>query len=102
MKSFSIHLASALLFFASFISVYCDKIRYDNYILYSVKASNEEQLNALRELENLQDGTLFMNSPSIQQQSVEFIVPPEKIAAVNELCQRLNIKYHIQNENFQR
>lgn len=79
-----------------------DKARFDNYRVYSVDVKNDEQLQVLKELENHQDGLLFLVPPIDNQTRIEIVVPPHKFADISELCEKHHMKHEIQIENLQR
>lgn len=83
-------------------AIYCEKARFDNYRVYSIVVDNNEQLQALQELENSPNGLLFIVPPMHNQTSVEIIVPPHKFADISELCETFNMRKELKVENLQR
>lgn len=79
-----------------------EKARFDNYRVYSIEIKTEEQLQVLQQLENHQDGLLFLTSPIAIPMRVELVVPPHKFADIFELCEKYSIKNEIQIENLQK
>lgn len=97
MKTFTISLL-----FASFLITYGEKARFDNYLVYSVKITNESQLKLLQELESHQNGILFMKMPIAVGQTVEIIVPPHEFAKISELFDEYEIKSWLKIKNLQK
>lgn len=89
-------------FLVSLSVVIGDKARFDNYRVYSVEIQNAEQLQVLLELEDVQNGLLFLIPPSVNQTNVEIVVPPHKFADISELCQKYTMENEIKIENLQR
>lgn len=79
-----------------------EKARFDNYRVYSIEVENDEQLQVLNELENQQDGLLFLAPPTAKQTFVELIVPPHKFADISELCEKYHMKSDKKIDNLQR
>lgn len=79
-----------------------ERARFDNYRVYSIEVETEEQLQVLQQLENHQDGLLFLISPIAVPMRIEIIVPPHKFADIFELCEKYGIKNEIQIENLQK
>lgn len=79
-----------------------EKARFDNYRVYSIEIKNEEQLKVLQQIENHQDGLLFLIPPMMVAMRVEIVVPPHKFADISELCEKYGIKNEIQIENLQK
>lgn len=96
MKSFVV-----AIFIACFVVAFGEKVRFDNYRVYSVNVTNEKQLKALHELEESSDGTTFLESPTSVGQAAELLVPPHKFADIAELFDAYDIKNHIKTRNLQ-
>lgn len=79
-----------------------EKARFDNYRIYSIGVENDEQLQVLQNLESHQDSIQFIMPPTVNQTSVEVIVPPHKFADFSELCDKYQMKNQIKIENLQR
>lgn len=79
-----------------------EKARFDNYRVYLIEVENDEQLQVLQKLESHQDSLQFIMPPTINQTSVEVIVPPHKFADFSELCDKYQMKNEIKIENLQR
>lgn len=86
----------------SFKVIIADKARFDNYRVYSIEVENDEQLEVLQELENYQDGIIFLTPPTVIQTRIEIVVPPHKFADISELCEKHQMKFEIKVENLQR
>lgn len=99
MKILIVNLVRFLFFFSHFLSVYCEKYRYDNHYVYSIKAK-KDQIDILNKLEN-SNGILYMNDLSIHQ-PFEIVVEPEEVANVTRLFREFDIDYKIQTKNLQR
>lgn len=95
MKSLAVAILAAF-----FIVAFGEKIRFDNYRVYSVSIKNEEQLNVLRELQVYPDGISFRVMPTTVGQTVEIVVPPHKFADISELFSEFNNQ--IKTENIQK
>lgn len=92
--------------FAVFVScfwqfVFCERVQYDNYRLYSVHIEIPEQLNVLHELGIHSDGIRFQAVPTGVGQIVDLIVAPHKIADAFELFKRYEIKNRLKSDNLQ-
>lgn len=96
MKSFL-----AAIFVVIFVGAYGEKVRFDNYRVYSVNVENGEQLKVLRELEAYPDGTIFLDYPTVVGQTVDMIVPPHKFADIAETFEAFKFKNHIKTHNLQ-
>lgn len=79
-----------------------EKARFDNYRVYSIEVETDEQLKVLKEIENQQDGLLFLMPPTATQTFVELIVPPHKFADISELCEKFQMKNDLKIDNLQR
>lgn len=80
----------------------CDKARFDNYRIYSVKIETEEQLKLLQEFANFQTEVVFLEPPTVIGISVEILVPPHKFADMSDLFQTYGLKAEIKVNNLQR
>lgn len=79
-----------------------EKARFDNYRVYSIEVENDDQLQVLKELENQQNGLLFLMPPTINQTFVELVVPPHKFAEFFELCEKFHMQNNLKIDNLQR
>lgn len=96
MKSFVL-----AIFVACFVGAFGERVRFDNYRVYSVNVQNEEQLKVLRELEAYPDGTIFLDYPTIVGQTVDIIVPPHKFADITEMFKTFGFANSIKTRNLQ-
>lgn len=78
-----------------------ERVRYDNFRIYSLNVTNEMQLKALQELEDPFERTKFLEPPTSVGQVADLLVPPHKIADVAEFFAAHNIENHIKTENLQ-
>lgn len=91
-----------LIIFLSFsIVVFGEKIRYDNYRVYSIKVENEKQLKLLQDLKNFRDGILFMEDPISLHRTIDIVVPPHKCTNISDLFESYGMKNQIKIENLQ-
>lgn len=90
------------IFVASFVAVFGEQARYDNYRVYSIKVENEEQLNALHDLETIRDGISFLETPHAVDQTAEIVVPPHKLADISDLLESFQMKFHIKTKDMQK
>lgn len=90
------------IFVASFVAVFGEQARYDNYRVYSIKVENDEQLKALHDLESFRDGVSFMETPHAVGQTAEIIVPPHKLADISDLLETFEMKSHIKTKDMQK
>ncbi|XP_031623765.1 zinc carboxypeptidase-like [Contarinia nasturtii] len=95
-------LLTLVVIFASFYMAFCEKARFDNYRVYSMIVENEEQLRILQELENHRDGIEFLESPNSIGDFTELIVPPHKLADINDLFEKYEIKSLAKSNNLQK
>lgn len=83
------------------IGIYCDKVSYENYRVYSVRLENESQAKILEAFESWHDDLIFLTSPSTQI-ATDIIVPPQKLAAINAFLSRYALDFEIKTENLQK
>jgi len=81
-------------------TVVCEKVRYDNYRVYSLKVDTPAQLSILQHLESVSNGTIFLDGP-ILSQNATLVVPPHKLADIAELLSEHRIENEVQWENLQ-
>lgn len=96
---------SMILFTVVLISlgtIVAEKARFDNYRVYSIEITTAEQLKVLQQLENHQDGLLFLIPPMAVPMRVEVLVPPHKFADISESCEEHGLKNEIKIENLQK
>lgn len=91
-----------LTIFLSFsIVIFGEKIRYDNYRIYSIKVENEKQLKLLQDLNHFRNGILFMEAPISLHRTIDIVVPPHKCTNISDLFETYEIKNEIKIENLQ-
>lgn len=87
---------------SSFLVVCGEKIRYDDYRVYSITIENNKQLKALRNLEQISDGISLIETPAAPHQMAELIVSPQKLPFIAEFFEFNKLKHHIQIRNLQK
>lgn len=88
--------------FAGFVGSFGEKVRFDNYRVYSIEIENEQQLKVLKKFGDGLDGISFLLTPSGPQQMAEIIVPPHKFADIAVLFEALKLKNHVKVSNLQK
>lgn len=78
-----------------------EKLRYDNYRVYSLDVANEHQLKVLNGLEAYPDGIVFLEPPTVVGQIAELLVPPQNFTDVAGLFETFDIQNRIKTSNFQ-
>lgn len=96
------HSLKLVAFFVSFVVVFGEKARFDNYRVYSVKIQNEKQLEELQALENSQDGITYIEAPISVMKTAEILVPPHKFADVSDFFGTFDIEHEIKIHDLQR
>ena len=91
---------SLLLF--SLIAVACaaQKIRFDNYRVYSAEAANSDQLKILQDLQSAA-GVIFWEEPKTLFSKVNIALPPAQVADFLSLTEDAQIKTKLEIENLQ-
>lgn len=82
--------------------VFCERVQYDDYRLYSVNIENVQQLNVLRDLQIHSDGIIFQTIPTEVGQIVDLIVAPHELADISELFEQYEFKNRVKSENLQK
>lgn len=95
-------LVTFVIAFASFSVIFCEKVRFDSYRVYSIKIESIMQLKALQELENDQNGLTFMEAPLAIGIDAELIVPPDKFSDISEFFEKFDMKNEVKTNNLQR
>lgn len=102
------HLLSTFVQISGFI--YCfliltvfgaDKLRFDNYRVYSLSVETLGQLEKLQQLENYSGDVMLFKSPVLNRTS-EMLVAPHKIAEVLGLFNTLKLKFSLKTHNIQK
>lgn len=91
-------LAIAVLVLCSSIAL-GEKARFDNYRVYTLKVTTEEQLTALQGIE--EGGKYEFWSPPTSKTDVDIMVPPHKFAEFSDLVDYLDIEFSLKIENVQ-
>lgn len=79
-----------------------EKARFDNYKVFSVEVSNEEQLKVLREMEEAPFSSYdFWKAPGKVGHSVDVMVPPHKSSEFEELMSSLKFETKLKISNVQ-
>lgn len=97
MKSFTL-----AVLIAGFLVVLGEKVRYDNYRVYSIQVENGKQLKVLNDLEKLRDEVSFMEPPHAVQQTAKIVVSPHKLAYITDLFEAYEMKNELRTENLQK
>ncbi|XP_035917641.1 zinc carboxypeptidase-like [Anopheles stephensi] len=76
-------------------------VRYDNYHLFRVSISDRGQLDVLRQLEQQNDGFIFLDPPTQVRMNVSVLVPPRKLAHYFQLLKSTHLSSQLATNNFQ-
>jgi murein tripeptide amidase MpaA len=74
-----------LCFALTVLTVSAEKVKYDNYRVYSLAVENEQQLAIMKEIENNPDGYRFWEFPTAVGHNVDIVVPPHKIVEFQDM-----------------
>ncbi|XP_055295225.1 zinc carboxypeptidase-like [Sitodiplosis mosellana] len=85
----------------NFILISGEKVRYDNYHVYSINVESAKQLKVLQDLKNSHDGILFMETPISLGKPIDIVVSPHKFTNISALFNAYEIKNEIKIENLQ-
>lgn len=78
-----------------------EKIRYDNYKVFSISSANEEQVRVLSTLEQDEFSEYqFWTSPG-SKKPIDIQVPPHKLDEFEVLSKKLNLNVQVKIENLQ-
>lgn len=77
-----------------------EQARFDNYRVYRVVVDTPEQLEILRELEATSDSYLFLGGPQLNVAS-KVVVPPHKLADIDEIFTQNKFKHTLELSNVQ-
>lgn len=83
------------------IACFAAKARYDNYKLYSMQLSTEEQAKAVEVLAQNVDSYDFWSDTSLVR-DVDVMIPPHKLGEFEDFLTRFNITFHVKVENIQK
>lgn len=78
-----------------------EKVRFDNHRVYSLVATNQDQLDWLNQLEHDRDGYLFWNGISMGR-NVDLMVSPQRMSEFNEMSTKFGISGELKVENVQK
>ena len=81
-------------------SVFAEKIRYDNYKVFTVNIEEESQLQVLQDFQNEQ-GVIFWEAPQYVSTKVNVAIPPQQLDSFQEIMSGANIKSKLLIENMQ-
>ncbi|XP_055681899.1 uncharacterized protein LOC129789271 [Lutzomyia longipalpis] len=91
----------AIVFVAILALCAAEKARFDNYRVYTLKVTNEEQLKDLRMLEDQDQAYQFWDFPSVVGQDLDIMVPPHKLADIEEFTNYRGIPKQLKIQNVQ-
>ncbi|KAJ6625702.1 Zinc carboxypeptidase A 1 [Pseudolycoriella hygida] len=78
-----------------------EKMRFDHHKVYKIDVRSEEQMEALRELEETPNGEYyFWDSPRVGR-SVDVVVPPQKLYEFGGIMKHFSMDHELKIENFQ-
>lgn len=83
------------------VSCFAAKARYDNYKLYAMQLSTEEQAKAVDELSQNVHSYDFWSDPSLVRDT-DVMIPPHKIPEFEDFLTTFNITFHIKEQNIQK
>uniref|UniRef100_A0A1Y9H2W6 Peptidase M14 domain-containing protein n=1 Tax=Anopheles dirus TaxID=7168 RepID=A0A1Y9H2W6_9DIPT len=89
----------ALAIVCAFIACAHGKLSYENYGVYRVDITTDEQLALLQQLESLPNGYTFLDFPSNVAASVEVVIPPAEKNNVERLFQKHGIQFSLLTGN---
>nr|CAD7256038.1 unnamed protein product [Timema shepardi] len=78
------------------------KARFDNYVVYRVVPTTQDQVDALRDIEDQPDGLNFWAGPTQPNGTVDVMVPPHKIADFEDMMNIINANYVVFIEDVQK
>uniref|UniRef100_A0A336MCF7 Zinc carboxypeptidase A 1 n=1 Tax=Culicoides sonorensis TaxID=179676 RepID=A0A336MCF7_CULSO len=78
-----------------------EKVRWDNYQVWSLAVTNDNQLKVLQDIELRPDGYQLWGSVTHVGKFVEIVVPPHKLEDFHEIIKNYNFKSNILTENLQ-
>lgn len=86
---------------SNFILISGERVRYDNYRVYSVIVESVNQSKVLNDHRNAHDGILFMETLTNFENPIDIVVSPHEFAEINTLFETYEIKNQIKIENLQ-
>ncbi|CAG2066275.1 unnamed protein product, partial [Timema podura] len=78
------------------------KARFDNYVVYRVVPTTQDQVDSLRDIEDQPDGLNFWVGPTQPNRTVDVMVPPHKIADFEDMMNIINANYVVFIEDVQK
>lgn len=90
-----------LILSAILVSVYGEKVRYDNYALYKVHPQSNDQVKFLNELESKNDGLDFWKSVTRVGDYASVVAPPELREKFEHLLKKRSISSELMQNNIQ-
>ena len=82
------------------VSAFAEKVRYDNFKVFSVNIEQESHLHVLQELQNEQ-GVDFWEPPVKVNTKVNVAIPPQQLENFQEIVSGANIQSKLLMENLQ-
>ncbi|KOX71863.1 Zinc carboxypeptidase A 1, partial [Melipona quadrifasciata] len=82
-----------LIFVALVALATAEKVKYDNYQVFRVTPQTEEQVEVIRNLEEISDGFSFWKGPSTVQNHADVMVAPHKIPDFQDIMKKFDIPY---------
>lgn len=76
------------------------KIRYDNYKVFSVVIEDDTQLQVMQDLQNAQ-GVIFWEAPEYVKTKVHVAIPPQQIEHFEDVVGNANVLSKLEIENLQ-
>lgn len=90
----------ALLFAVAVVS--SERMRFDHHKVYKLDVRNDEQMDVLRQLEETFNGEYTFFDSARVGQSVDVVVPPQKLYEFGGILKSFNIDHELKTENLQR
>jgi hypothetical protein len=78
-----------------------EKIRYDNFRVFSIAVEDEEKLEWFRKTSNFSDGYQFWSEPARVGANVDIMVSPQKLEEFNEIAKENKLNSFVKIENVQ-
>ncbi|XP_054743317.1 zinc carboxypeptidase A 1-like [Anastrepha obliqua] len=78
-----------------------ERVRYDNYRVYKLNASNNEELALLKRMEDTSDSLLFLDGIHRVNRAVKVVVAPHKLHDFLLILDTNKIEYELVEQNLQ-
>ncbi|XP_071446229.1 zinc carboxypeptidase A 1-like [Hetaerina americana] len=78
------------------------KARFDNYKVFRVTPTTDEQVKILQQVEELDNGLSFWVSASQKGKPADIMVPPHKLPMATTMFKTLDLNHRVMVENVQR